>query len=1207
MKGLSSLLTKNPLWVIAFIAVVLLVILIYIRLTRKPDEGFYPVDGQRMDLEKVGQQRYNMYSDTMDPLYVEGVIPFGEDGQKLLDGVLQSPTYEATSTGKKLRVGPAMDIRFDNPKTLTPLPDNPELRRRIRLCESVKSWDCNAFNQEEFQKFCGICIEGGKGSDSKSKPFTFGGLYLDPQMKQQIADDARLAGKEPEFVPSVGKCLPKKFILTRPECDYRKDRWECRNAKNLGDAYAIDKCVQCQNPPSGKDTFVYVGTRNGRESNYGLNKKPYYFPIRFRLGMTMGKALVTLTRSSNGEVIVPKIVSPIQNEYVIDRVTENEAFFLTVEYESYQPYSFTESENDAWAGMVKATQDDLDRLAVIAANDAENAKQAANTALNVSNNMEQRKKEAEAAAQRALDPARNASNTARQRESIFSRAEATANRAVAEDSRAANAAASKTPPGPTPDATAAPAIAASKEARVQMEAAQNEEQRKISEQNRLEDNAGRSRAEAQNAKSIYDQKRAFAASEANRAAIAAQQRVTDAQKLSYRKLVCERPDGHLFTNNINNTVVAYGCGTSACCARFPPFPIRRYAIVGHFESMVNSRRTAPFDIAIRRFNGTGVDPEKGPIRYGTIATSPVFKSFASTNDLPQIPNNRNWVWENDIKKSRCEFAFEIPVSFLESTFPKDAVICPAGPVIQTASAAARLQTGVCDKKINGEAQGPGTYTRACVQNMFLEGGCTAQGKGYPTTEADVQEIAKEGGAWLDRDGIVGKVMAKKAFADKPYQMGMDIKQMEKDNMYCYGKFEFNPCDTPQKDVGPQTPECLDFLFRNAGKTTTGVGPTYKQSVNRSTGTGRIPSKPVLYCQRPGKLSPIDVNGNQNLVAINQVNTLGSVANIKNYYDNIHRLANYSQNQNEQHKALMDCYGIPIKRPMATACGGGNVRFVKLYHSRNEYMQISQVVVLNSKNVNVALDKPVETSPPYQADTVGRNVVDGRYQMKNHGSTYFCSQPNQPYLIIDLLRDENVATVTVYNRNDCCRDRSVGQIVQLLDKNMKPLAQRQMKGGDAEIVLFDMASGSPTNTLLSSGSTVSFKPNLIPSARIINLLGDVTIQTNLAPGQERTSQFVVNEVGDSIVQLMSVSGPPVEGKLVVSGFKVKVMMDDATADFKAKSSWKLVDSVIGYPGEISLESVANPGFYMFLNSVGRNILINNAKDEQSRANMSFSVI
>lgn len=1045
MKVLNELL-KNKLFVaflIAGIVIVLVVSLSYINkestgshdeTNAKPTESFYPLGPERMNLEDIGAQRYNKFADTQDPLNPEGVVPFGQDGQKLIDGVLMTPTYEADVNKQKR--GPTMNLRFDNPKMEMPLPDNPELRRRIRLCESVKTWDCNSFNNPEFEKYCGICIEG-TGYDSKGKNFKFGGLYLDPQMKFELEQDARLAKKKPEYVPSVGKCPAKKFILTRPSCDYRKDRWECRNAQTISDAYAIDKCVQCQNPPTGKNTFVYVGTRNAKDTNYSLNKKPYYFTARLRLGLAYPNAKVRLVRSTLNQTLFPKFLNQQQCEFIIEKTTENEPMNLTVEYESYQPYRFTQNDNDAVTDMMTA----------------------------------------------------------------------------------------KTP-----------------------------------------------REDAMRA-------------------------------------VCERNENRIFTNNRDNETIAYGCSNEVCCERLPAILNRRYAIVGQFESTNNPLRQTAFDMSILRINSLAVEPEKGPTRYGSVRGSPYFKDKVNGGLMSNIAGSRFWIWDKDfINRSKCEFAFVMPVSFLEATFPQDAGLCPTGPVIATQAAAERLETGACDKRINGQPQGPGTYTKECLQQIFVEAGCDKLGKGYPVTQGQINGMLYKNKQPVERDAITGDIEKAKTRADRPYIQGMDIKKMEEDNLYCYGKFEFNPCETAAKTTGPQSVECLDFLFRNAGKTTTGVGPTYHQSANRTSGTDRIPSKPVLYCQRIGKLSPMQPNGTPNLAAINKANSLGSVSNIRDFYDRIHRIANYSTIRDEQRKAMNDCYGVGVPREKGKSCGGvesGEVRYVRITHSQPQYLQISQVAVLDSKGKNIAQDRPASTTPSYPA-TRPYSLTDGILSMKNYPDCWISQQPGGGEIIIDLGNDSYVSSVVVYNRKDCCRERSIGTVVELLGKTKKSLAKKMLVGGDAEVVKFGAVSEeTPQDSILEDEAIISLIPASSPGAMVMNLLGQLIVQANIPNNQLVNTKFKVFEQDTDEIQLITQGGTPVGGKVVVQGFRVLVLQDDNTEDFKRRSSWKVSDSLAKNPGEISFESISNPGFYLYINTVARSLGINNDISQTSQQTMSFA--
>ena len=252
---------------------------------------------------------------------------------------------------------------------------------------------------------------------------------------------------------------------------------------------------------------------------------------------------------------------------------------------------------------------------------------------------------------------------------------------------------------------------------------------------------------------------------------------------------------------------------------------------------------------------------------------------------------------------------------MEATFPElDGNLCPTGPLITLEESYDRLRAGPCMKLINGIEQGPGTYTEDCIKSLFIEGGCSNKGLAFPMSKATSDAITLDiTGAPKVTEDIVNTVSQIRTAADREYTFTTDVKRLEKANLACYGKFEFNPCKGPLEKSGPQSPMCLDFLFKNAGKVTTGVGPTYNQSSNRTSGSGVDKTKPILYCQRQGKAAPIGINGKINIDAVNKANTFGSIENIKNYYDTIHRTANYSLLSDDQYKAMLDCYGVTMSK------------------------------------------------------------------------------------------------------------------------------------------------------------------------------------------------------------------------------------------------------------------------------------------------------
>jgi len=716
-------------------------------------EGFYPLDDTRIQYEKVGTQRYNKFADTQDPL-ADGVIPFGASGQLVVDGLLRTGSYE--SSGPSVKTGSAMDIRFDDPKQFMALPVDPDLLKRIKLCEAVKDWKCEAFQDEDFEKYCGICID--KGETSTGQKIKFGGLYIDPKLREKTVKEANEAGKKPEITPTLGKCAADKFILYRPECDYRKDRYQCANARTIDDPNVIEKCVACHNPPTGRPTFVYPGKRGPKDSGYLQGSKPFVFDSLFRIVTSLSPSRIKLLRINSGAEVEMTMKSTNEFEFLLQKTFESEPFKLTVEYESFSPYEYTTEEKTKI-----------------------NAMAAENKITSVSNI----------------------------------------------------------------------------------------------------------------------------------------QKMEDASRE-----VCTSDPGRIFKTEPSDKMF-YGCGENKCCQRIKPTIKRKFGLVGQFESTVNNRRVFPFDQSITNINGLQISADEGPPRYGTLQSSPIFKNLIQSGSVPRMPSNRFWVWDSDDTKTMATYNFIMPVSFLEVTFPaEDGGICPSGPLISLGESYDRLRTGPCSKLVNNRRQIAGTYTTECAQSLFLKGGCEKEGNAFPTNALKMDALLNDDTKTpLEEAAVVEKVSAQKEIADRPYDSKTDIEQLKQANLFCYGNFDYNPCSGPLEKSGPQTVECLDYLFQNAGKSARTIGPTYTQSSMRSSGSGIDIAKPILYCQKAGTAAPIGKDGKINNAAVMEANKYKSISNIKNYFDSIHRAANFSKAEDEQSEAMLKCYGVTIRSNIAAQTGG----------------------------------------------------------------------------------------------------------------------------------------------------------------------------------------------------------------------------------------------------------------------------------------------
>ena len=143
-----------------------------------------------------------------------------------------------------------------------------------------------------------------------------------------------------------------------------------------------------------------------------------------------------------------------------------------------------------------------------------------------------------------------------------------------------------------------------------------------------------------------------------------------------------------------------------------------------------------------------------------------------------------------------------------------------------------------------------------------------------------------------------------------------VKQKQKDwsdaSVFCTGRMVTSPCDTPTKDSGPLSPECIVFLWNNEGskKIWTGqsdpIGPTYYTSDSISLFKQGAISR---ACQASGTLSPINVDGTQKKDMISYWQGMGGIDNVKQLMANLHRAANaQAVADDELAPYFKQCYG-----------------------------------------------------------------------------------------------------------------------------------------------------------------------------------------------------------------------------------------------------------------------------------------------------------
>jgi hypothetical protein len=176
-----------------------------------------------------------------------------------------------------------------------PLNDDKEgLYGIIKKCEIVNTEDCSKFDDPNFAKDCGICLDIGK--DSNMKPKT-GGLVVLERDRAYARKHKKRGNRLPEYAPTIGSCPANRLATTKAECLRVKKEKECQLRKD----YNLPECSQCFADgtyfPVTSDAIttkeLYIGgvgsatvTYGGNTSTMDLNATPAALEFDVKEGET---------------------------------------------------------------------------------------------------------------------------------------------------------------------------------------------------------------------------------------------------------------------------------------------------------------------------------------------------------------------------------------------------------------------------------------------------------------------------------------------------------------------------------------------------------------------------------------------------------------------------------------------------------------------------------------------------------------------------------------------------------------------------------------------------------------------------------------------------------------------------------------------------------------------------------------------------------
>jgi len=336
------------------------------------------------------------------------------------------------------------------------------------------------------------------------------------------------------------------------------------------------------------------------------------------------------------------------------------------------------------------------------------------------------------------------------------------------------------------------------------------------------------------------------------------------------------------------------------------------------------------------------------------------------------------------------------------------------------------------------------------------------------------------------------------------------------------------------------------------------------------------------------MSPVDPKGQPNADAIQAANSYGGIEAVREFYRLMHYNANFSKDATEQKIALNQCYGVGVKAKSPT-CKGTKARYVRVMQSLvvpNAHLQIAQIQVFNVFDTNVALHKPTSCASQWDGTTGPGLAVDGNASSSRQWPIYHDqAQRNWPratsdeFWQVDLQKEEEIAYIVYYNRFDCCQFRSRGMRIQLLDTNGTVVKEKMLVGGQVETVMFSNARPS---TLLRLGSELQFAPGRYPGS-VISVKSSGEIMVMKKDGADsaflQSAVFVVVAGNDNSGSTFSFRHKFSGNFLRTQGFRVRASTNDNTDAFRRETSFKVVDSISGSPGEVSYESISTPNSYL----------------------------
>jgi hypothetical protein len=244
----------------------------------------------------------------------------------------------------------------------------------------------------------------------------------------------------------------------------------------------------------------------------------------------------------------------------------------------------------------------------------------------------------------------------------------------------------------------------------------------------------------------------------------------------------------------------------------------------------------------------------------------------------------------------------VPATLVDPAFPDDKADCPTGPIVFTEVGAGLMGSHSCFKP-----DGSFNPTQYCLQELFLAAGGTQSGTGYPNTDAKAAALVKNNNlddttAYLNNMGSIAQYGVDTNGNTVPFSStDPSVMTIQSAAQLMLGITMTNPCDGPNANTGPQTPECMDFLYRTAGLPSLPAADSDPSS--------------FTACVKGGPYAPLRADGSVNEDVVSFMNqSWKSVSGIRQVYTQMFNQTKDSSNFTQQNSAMQICLGTSVKPP-----------------------------------------------------------------------------------------------------------------------------------------------------------------------------------------------------------------------------------------------------------------------------------------------------